>query len=323
MSPAGLRGLALLSVLAAILTIGLKGSAYLLTGSVGLLSDALESGINLLAALTAYFALRYSQRPADASHTYGHEKFEFFSSGVEGVLIVVAGLGTAWVAVSRLVQPAPLAALGLGTAMALAASVINLAVGVLLVRVGRREQSIVLEADGRHLLTDVWTSVAVVTGLVVVWTTGVVVLDPVIAIIVGGNIVFTGLRLIRRSFDGLMDHALPAEQQEALRQAIRHHTPTGTAFHALRTRQAGARKFADFHLLVPGAMSVRAAHDLGVEVEEALEAALPGVEVTIHIEPIEDQKSWEDHALRGIEPAGDVSNDQGPFPKSQGMTDPQ
>jgi cation diffusion facilitator family transporter len=302
MSPRGLRALVLLSVLAAVLTIGLKGTAYRLTGSVGLLSDALESGINLFAALTAYLSLRYSHRPADATHTYGHQKFEFFFAGLEGALIVVAGIGTAWVAVGRLTHPAPLEALGLGAALALGASVINLAVGILLLRVGQREHSIVLEADGRHLLTDVWTSVAVVTGLVIVWTTGVVVLDPVIAIVVGGNIVFTGLRLIRRSFDGLMDHALPADEQAALRQAIREHTPPGTAFHALRTRQAGARKFADFHLLVPGAMSVRDAHDLGVRVEEALEAALAGVEVTIHIEPIEDRKSWEDHALRGIEP---------------------
>src|SRR5215218_7991952 len=303
MSPAGLRALVLLSVLAAVITIGLKGLAYWLTGSVGLLSDALESGINLFAALTAYLSLHYSQRPADATHTYGHEKIEFFSSGLEGALIVVAGVGTAWVAIDRLIHPAPLKSLELGTALALGASAVNLAVGVLLVRVGRREQSIVLEADGRHLLTDVWTSVAVVTGLVIVWATGALVLDPVIAILVGGNIVFTGLRLIRRSFDGLMDHALSADHQEALRQAIRAHTPPGTAFHALRTRQAGARKFADFHLLVPGAVSVRDAHDLGVKVEGALEAALPGVEVTIHIEPIEDQKSWEDHALRGIEPS--------------------
>jgi cation diffusion facilitator family transporter len=303
MSPGGLRALVLLSVLAAVLTIGLKGTACWLTKSVGLLADALESGINLFAAVTAYLSLHYAHRPADATHTYGHEKIEFFSAGLEGVLVVVGGIGTAWVAVGRLIHPAPLDSLGLGTAMALGASAINLAVGILLVRVGRREQSIVLEADGRHLLTDVWTSVAVVTGLVVVWATGALVLDPVIAILVGGNIVFTGLRLIRRSFDGLMDHALSADQQEALRQAIRAHTPPGTAFHALRTRQAGARKFADFHLLVPGAMSVREAHDLGVSVEAALERALPGVEVTIHLEPIEDQKSWDDHALRGIEPA--------------------
>lgn len=302
MSPRGLRGLVLLSVLAAFLTIGLKGLAAWLTRSVGLLADALESGINLLAAITAYLSLHYAHRPADATHTYGHEKIEFFSAGLEGALVVVAGIGTAWMAVNRLIHPAPLESLGLGTAMSLGASAINFAVGVLLVRVGHREQSIVLEADGRHLLTDVWTSVGVVAGLVVVWSTGLLVLDPVIAILVGLNIVFTGLRLLRRSVDGLMDHALAVDQQEALREAIRVHTPPGTAFHALRTRQAGARKFADFHLLVPGATSVRDGHDLGVKVEEALKRALPGIEVTIHIEPIEDQKSWEDNALRGIEP---------------------
>src|SRR5262245_47701659 len=179
MSPRGLRALVLLSVLAAVLTIGIKAAAYWLTGSVGLLSDALESGINLFAALTAYLSLHYSQRPVDATHTYGHEKIEFFSSGLEGVLIVVAGIGTGWVAINRIVHPAPLTALGLGTALALAASVINLAVGLLLVRVGRREHSIVLEADGKHLLTDVLTSVAVVTGVAVVWATGLDVLDPI------------------------------------------------------------------------------------------------------------------------------------------------
>jgi cation diffusion facilitator family transporter len=310
MSPSGLRRLALLSVLAAIITIGLKTLAFLLTGSVGLLSDALESGINLFAAATAYFSLHYSARPADATHTYGHEKIEFFSSGLEGLLIVIAGGVTAWIAIRRFITPADLTDLGVGTAIALAASVINLAVGLLLVRVGRRHHSIVLEADGKHLLTDVWTSVGVVAGLIVVWTTGIVTLDPVIAILVGANIVFTGLRLIRRSIDGLMDHALPAAEQDQLREVIRQHTPAGTAFHALRTRQAGARKFADFHLLVPGRMSVREAHDLGMRVEEALGAALPRVEVTIHIEPIEDRASWEDNALQGIEPPASKSGEQ-------------
>src|SRR5262245_31899466 len=180
MSPAGLRALVLLSILAAVVTIAVKATAYSLTRSVGLLSDALESGINLLAALTAYLSLHYSHRPADATHTYGHQKIEFFSSGLEGVLIVVAGIGTGWVAVDRLIDPKPLTDLGLGTALALGASAVNLAVGLLLFRVGRRENSIVLEADGKHLLTDVWTSVGVVTGLVLVWVSGVYVLDPVI-----------------------------------------------------------------------------------------------------------------------------------------------
>ena len=306
MSPAGLRALLLLSVLAAVVTIVIKALAYSLTHSVGLLSDALESGINLIAAVTAYLSLHYSHRPVDATHTYGHQKIEFFSTGLEGVLIVVAGVGTAWIAVGRVVHPEPLAELGLGTGLALGASVVNLAVGLVLVRVGRRHHSIVLEADGRHLLTDVWTSVGVVTGLVVVWISGVYVLDPVIAILVGANIVFTGVRLIRRSFNGLMDHALETDELDTFRAAIRAHSPPGTDFHALRTRQAGARKFADFHLLVPGAMTVRDAHDVGDRVEAALRSAIPGVEVTIHIEPIEEPVSWEDNALRGIEPPGNT-----------------
>jgi cation diffusion facilitator family transporter len=307
MSPAGLRALVLLSVLAAVVTIGLKALAYRLTQSVGLLSDALESGINLLAAIAAYLSLRYSHRPADAEHTYGHEKIEFFSAGLEGALIVVAGVVTGWVAVGRLVHQEPLTRLGLGAGLALGASAVNLAVGVVLVRVGRRHHAIVLEADGRHLLTDVWTSVGVVTGLVVVWLSGFHVLDPVIAILVGVNILVTGLRLIRRSFNGLMDHALEPAQLDALRAAIRGNLPPGTDFHALRTRQAGASKFADFHLLVPGAMTVREAHGLAERVEAALRDALPRVAVTTHIEPIEERASWEDNALRGIEPPGVVS----------------
>jgi cation diffusion facilitator family transporter len=304
MSPAGLRGFVLLSVLAAVLTIGLKTLAFTLTRSVGLLSDALESGINLFAALTAYLSLRYSHRPVDATHTYGHEKIEFVSAGLEGAFIVVAGIGTAWIAIDRLITPTPLEALGLGATLALSASVINLIVGVILVRVGRREHSIVLEADGRHLLTDVWTSVAIIAGLIVVWGTELHFLDPVIAILVGLNITVTGVRLIRRSFDGLMDHALPDTEQEQLRELIRANAPAGTAFHALRTRQAGARKFADFHLLLPGMMPVREAHDIGMKIEDVLRSAFPNMEVTIHFEPIEEGASYEDNTLRGIEPSG-------------------
>jgi cation diffusion facilitator family transporter len=304
MSPAGLRALVLLSVLAAIVTIALKATAYLLTGSIGLLSDALESGINLIAAVTAYLSLRYSHRPADAEHTYGHEKIEFFSAGLEGALIVVAGIGTAWIAVAHLRAPHLLEDLGIGIGISLGSSVVNLLVGMVLVRVGKREHSIVLEADGRHLLVDVWTSVGIAAGLTAVCASGVFWLDPLIALLVGVNIVFAGLRLVRRSFNGLMDHAIDAEQVEALRAAIRTSLPPGTDFHALRTRQAGATQFADFHMLVPGAMSVREAHELSERVEAALRTALPRVGVTIHIEPIEEKASWEDHALRGIEPPG-------------------
>ncbi|MCE9534021.1 MAG: cation diffusion facilitator family transporter, partial [Planctomycetes bacterium] len=273
-----------------------------LTGSVGLLSDALESLINLLAAVTAYFSLWYSSRPIDASHTYGHEKIEYFSSGLEGMLIIVAGLGIIVTAVQRLIYPQPLESLGLGGAIAIAASLVNFIVARLLIRGGRAHQSIILEADGQHLMSDVLTSVAVVGGLGIVWLTGWTVLDPIIAILVALNIGLTGYQLIRRSFNGLMDHSIPEEEQEKLRSAVRKQLEAGMMFHALRTRQAGARRFADFHMLVPGALSVRTAHDLAERIEASLRELFPNLEVTIHIEPIEALESWGDNALEGIEP---------------------
>jgi cation diffusion facilitator family transporter len=297
-----LRHWIILSILAAIATILLKGTAYLVTGSVGLFSDALESTVNLVAAATAYISLHYSSRPVDRNHTYGHEKIEFFSSGLEGILIILAAFGTAWVAAQRFIRPAELQDFLLGTVIASVASVINLVVGLLLIREGKKHRSIVLEADGKHLLTDVWTSVGVVAGLIVVWATGINWLDPVIAILVAINICWTGFRLVSRSFDGLMDHALPEQEQETLRTAICNVAPPGTTFHALRTRQAGARRFVDFHLLVEGKKTVREAHDLSLEIEKELHRVLPDLEVTIHLEPIEDRASWEDNALKDIEP---------------------
>src|SRR5262245_27154219 len=291
----------LLSILAALVTLGLKTVAYLLTGSVGLLSDAAESLVNLVASTAAFASLWYSAQPVDPSHTYGHEKIEYFSSGLEGVLILVAAGGIAYYAVSRLLVPEELESLGLGTAISLLASLINLAVAQVLLRVGRARGSIVLEADGRHLMTDVWNSAGVLLGLGLVALTGLQALDPVIALLVAANIVWTGLDLLRRSFNGLMDHALPEAEQALLRRAIEGRLEPGTSYHALRTRQAGAHRFADFHLLVPGAMSVRQAHDLTGRVEEAVRAALPGVEVTVHIEPIEEPASWEDSALLPLE----------------------
>ncbi|WP_020468752.1 cation diffusion facilitator family transporter [Zavarzinella formosa] len=304
MLSSSLKSWLLLSVLAALLTIGLKSAAYLLTGSVGLLSDALESLINLIAAITAYLSMIYSARPADANHTYGHEKIEFFSAGLEGALVIVAGLGMIVLAIRRLFHDAPLEELAIGGGLSLLASLINGVVGVLLIRVGRRHNSIVLEADGKHLMTDVWTSVGVVGGLALVWLTRIQWLDSAVAILIGGNIVFIGFALVRRSFDGLMDHAIEPAEQEAIRALIRENTPPGTDFHALRTRQAGARQFVDFHLLVPGNFTVREAHDLGMKVEAALTAKWPSLATTVHLEPIEDEASFQDNALRGIEPPG-------------------
>ncbi|MFL5340510.1 MAG: cation diffusion facilitator family transporter [Gemmataceae bacterium] len=297
-----LRGPILLSILAALLTLGLKTAAWALTGSVGLLSDALESGINLLAACAALFSLWYSSRPVDASHTYGHEKIEFFSSGLEGGLIVVAALGITAGAIDRLVHPVRLESLGAGTLLAAAAAVINLAVAIVLLRAGRKHHSIVLEADGQHLMTDVWTSVAVVVGVGLVKATGQQWLDPIAALIMAANILWTGFGLLRKSFNGLMDHALPEDELVKLRAAITSRLEPHTTFHALRTRRSGPRRFADCHLLVPGDWPVQQAHDLGERIEAAVRAALPGLELTLHIEPIDAAVSWEDSALLNIEP---------------------
>jgi len=291
-----------LSILAAVTTLALKAAAYWLTDSVGLLSDAVESLVNLTAATTALFCLWYAALPVDASHTYGHEKIEYFSSGLEGILILVAAGSIAWYAISRLAEPQPLAHLGIGTIVALVASLINLAVAQVLLRVGRARGSIILEADGQHLMTDVWTSFAVVAGLGLASLTGWWILDPLAALLVAANIVWTGFGLVRRSFNGLMDHSLPPAEQAAVRSAIEAHLEPGLTYHALRTRRAGARRFADFHLLVPGNWSVKRGHDLTGQVEDAIQAALPGIEVTVHIEPIEEPAAWHDSALLGQEP---------------------
>ncbi len=309
MSNQHFRGIIWFSIAAALITMAMKSTAYFLTGSISLFSDALESCINLLAAVAAFFSLWYAARPVDATHTYGHEKIEYFSSGLEGALIIVAGGGIIWAAVRRLIIREPLEAIGIGTLIALLASFVNLAVARMLLRAGKKHQSIILEADGQHLMSDVWTSVAVVGGLTVVWLTGWEILDPIIAIAVALNIAWTGVNLIRRSFDGLMDHALPAAEQEAFRQAVVSQLPAGTNFHALRTRQAGARRFADFHLLVPGNSSVQESHDLAERIETALRTLFPTLEVTIHIEPIEAKEAWTDHALAGIEPANPTRTD--------------
>jgi cation diffusion facilitator family transporter len=298
--PRHLRWPIALSILAALITIGMKGTAYAVTGSVGLLSDALESFVNLAAAVTAYVALWYSARPVDRTHAYGHEKIEYLSSGLEGTLIIIAGLGTAGYAIKRLIFPEALRDLEIGTVIGLAAALVNLVVARVLLFYGRKHHSIVLEADGKHLMADVWTSVGVLAGIVLVIITGWTWLDPILAIAVGLNIVWTGGELVYRSFNGLMDHALPAAEQEQIRSIIREHLPEGADFHLLRTRQAGARRFVEFHLLVDGDQSVRAAHQVAHTVEAALVAALPGLEVTIHVEPVDEQESWENEAMEQL-----------------------
>lgn len=300
------------SIAAALLTLGLKTAAWLLTGSVGLLSDALESGINLLAALTAYFSLRYAARPVDSTHTYGHEKIEFFSSGLEGVLIALAALGIIRTAVLRLIESVPLESLGIGMAVAMMASAVNLVTAQYLLHVGRRYRSIVLEADGQHLMTDVWTSVAVLGGLGLVLLTGWQWIDPIFAFLMALHILWTAGTLIRRSFNGLMDHALSPEELQQLRGIISGLLEPETTFHAVRTRRAGNRRFADCHLLVPGDWSVARGHELVEKIERAVAQQMPGMELTLHLEPIDCARSYTDSALLKFEVA-----DEGPAPSTQ------
>ena len=300
----------LLSIAAALATMGLKTAAYTVTHSAGLLSDALESGVNLVAAFIAYLSLRYAHRPADPDHTYGHEKIEFFSSGVEGILVCVAGFASIAYAIRHLIQPNPLEELGLGIALAVAASIINLAVALVLLRVGKRYGSIILEADGRHLMSDVLTTVAVLAGLGMVAATGWQPLDAIVAMLVGFGILFTGFGLIRRSYDGLMDRALTPEEMAALRLAITNAIPPGAVYHHLRTRRAGRRKYADFHLLIDGSITIHEGHRITHCMEEKLRRTFPELELSLHLEPIEERDSWEPEELArlGEDTAPPLSN---------------
>ena len=296
-SHAALVRLLWLSVLAAVATIALKTTAWALTGSVGLLSDAAESVVNLVAALVGLAALRVAFAPADEQHAYGHTKAEYFSAGVEGALVLVAAVSIAIAAVGRFVHPAAIEDVGVGLAVSAVASCINLAVAMLLIRSGRAHRSITLEADGRHLLTDVWTSAGVIAGVAAVAVTGWERLDPIIAVAVAANIVWTGVALMRRSAGGLMDRALGDEEQQRIRTALQPFELQGVRFHALRTRQAGRRAFVSLHVLVPRAWTVQRGHDEVERVEAALRAQLPYATVFTHLEPLEDPRSYDDTKL--------------------------
>ncbi|MAG36579.1 MAG: cation-efflux pump [Dehalococcoidia bacterium] len=282
---------AVLSVAAALATIALKLAAFRLTGSVGLLSDAGESLVNLAAALMALFALWYAAHPADRDHTYGHSKIEYFASGIEGTLILVAGGGIIFAAGFRLFHPTPLAALGTGLAISLGAAAINLAVAQVLLRVAHRSRSIALEADAQHLMTDVWTTVGVVAGLGLVLVTGLTWLDPLLALVVGLHILRAGGLLLWRSFQGLMDTALAPSDVAVIVQAIEDCLEPGMTFHELRTRRSGARQFADVHVLVPGEHSVHDAHRRATTIEQAVRTALPATEMVVHVEPLEGHRT--------------------------------
>jgi cation diffusion facilitator family transporter len=291
------RSYAFLSIAAAIVTIALKFGAYLLTGSVGLLSDAIESIVNLVAAVVALWALTYAAKPADAEHAFGHSKAEYFSSGAEGALIVVAAISIAFEAWGRLLHPEPLTQLGLGLALSLFATAINGVVAFVLLRAGRRLRSITLRADAHHLFTDVVTSGGVVLGILLVKVTGALVLDPIVALLVAANIVWTGFRLLRETGSALLDAALPKEEIDAILLILNEYKRQDIQFHALRTRIAGTRRFVSFHVLVPGSWTVQQGHDLCEAIELAISRALPVTHVTTHLEPLEDPASWEDQEL--------------------------
>lgn len=293
-----LERFAWLSIAAAVATIALKTLAWWLTGSVGLLSDALESLVNLAAAVLALSMLRLAASPPDADYPYGFSKAEYFSAGIEGALIVVAAGGIIWTAIPRLLVPRPLEMPLAGLSLTIVASAINLGVALVLIRKGREHHSITLEADGRHLMTDVWTSAGVVAGVALVYATGWLVLDALVALAVALHIVWTGFGLVRRSVRGLLDSAISPEEQHEVTKLFKEYSRRyGVSFHALRTRQAGARRFVSFHLLVPDAWSVAQAHQLSEEIEARIRSMVPNAGVFTHIEPISDPASYNDEGL--------------------------
>ena len=294
---ASLTRFAWVSIAAAVVTITLKFGAYLLTDSVGLLSDALESLVNLAAAAMALAMLTLASRPPDEDHAYGHGKAEYFASSFEGALILVAAASIGYTAVRRLKHPVPVEEVGTGIAIAVAASLVNLLVARMLLRAGRRYQSIALEADAHHLMSDVWTSAAVVVGVGASAATGWHWLDPALALLVAANIVRIGVSLMRRSALGLLDTALPEGERAAIVEILRAYEPQGVHYHALRTRQAGAWRFVSVHVLVPGAWTVQHGHELLERIEAEIRAAFPATTVFTHLEPLEDPASFDDVRL--------------------------
>lgn len=287
-----------LSIAAAVVTIGLKLGAYALTGSVGLLSDALESLVNLVAAIIALIALTIAARPADARHHYGHGKIEYFSAGAEGLMIVVAAVLIVYEALQRLIDPQPLQDVGIGILITIVATVINGVIGFLIIRAGRRARSLTLVADGKHLMTDVWTSVGVIIGVALVGLTGWLPLDSLVAFAVAANIIWTAIGLIRAAVRGLLDHSMNDEDVAVIKRilnAIMDEYPAGeVSFHALQTRESGRERFVSVHALVPGNWTVAVGHDLVERCESAVREALPGVHMISHLEPIEDPRSHGD-----------------------------
>ena len=276
-----------LSIAAAALTIALKATAALVTGSVGFLSDAIESGINLIAAAVGLWALKLSAKPADANHHFGHARAEYFSAQVEGSLILLASVAIIYTAVDRLINPVPVEQLGIGLAFSVAAMVLNGAVGVLLIRAGKKYRSTTLDADGHHVLTDVWTTVGVIVGMALVWLTGWQPLDPIVALIVGANIMFTGYKLLKGAIQGLLAESLPKEENQIVYAYLDEYAAAnGVEFTSVRTTAAGRERMVNLVMQVPGDWTVARAHDRADEVEVGVAEALGGAETIVHVEPL-------------------------------------
>jgi cation diffusion facilitator family transporter len=292
--PVNLLKFAYLSIVTGIAVFTLKLVAWWFTGSVGLLSDALESTVNIVAAVIALLALRTAMKPADQQHHFGRGKAEYFSASVEGFMILLAALVIVVTAVERFVNPREIEQLGWGLAISTGASILNGVVAIILIRAGKQYRSPVLDADGRHLMTDVWTSVGVLVGVGLVQLTGWLRLDALVAMAVGLNIVITGVNLLRESTSKLMDKALPEEDHQAIVEVLKKFECEEVKFHALQTRESGRHRFVSMHVLVPGAWTIQQSHDLLEDVEQSISKVLPDTTVHTHVEPIEDPRSWED-----------------------------
>ncbi|MFB3905132.1 MAG: cation diffusion facilitator family transporter [Acidobacteriota bacterium] len=286
-----------LSIGAAIVTIGLKTLAYLFTGSVGLLSDAIESLVNLTAAIFALYVIRVGERPPDEQHAYGHEKAEYFSSGAEGGMILIAALSIIAVCVQRLIQPQAISRVDVGIVISVLASLVNFGVARTILAAGRRHRSIALEADAQHLMTDVWTSGGVIAGIGLVAMTGWNILDPLLGLAVAVHVAWMGARLMQRSILGLMDTALPSSDMDKVQAVLSRNSSEDIQYHALRTRQSGPRSFVSVHIQVPGGWSVQKGHDLAEKIESEIREQLPMATVFTHIEPREDPLSFADMHL--------------------------
>lgn len=293
----GLRRYAWLSILAAILTIGLKYGAYRLTGSIGLLSDAAESLVNLAAAIVALIMISVASKPADAKHPFGHGKAEYFASGFEGALILMTAVGIAWAAFDRYQHPIEVQAIDLGVRLSFLAAILNLGVALILLRVGRRYGSIALEADGKHLMSDVWTTVAIASALIAMYYTGLAWIDPVVAALAAIQIVWSGTTLIVRSISGLLDTAVPNAELKQIQGILDEYRGEGVEFHDLRTRAAGVYRFITVHVLVPGEWTVQRGHDLSEELEADIRTAIPHAVILTHLEPVEDEASFDHETL--------------------------